>query len=54
VTKQYRTVEEYLLFSDLDCVSFVYDGTHIYTEKRALRALECGYNLVKSISIELE
>jgi len=41
-----QSLSELLSFADLDCTALAYDGTTVWATRRALRALETGYNVV--------
>ncbi|EAL62252.1 hypothetical protein DDB_G0290473 [Dictyostelium discoideum AX4] len=41
-----KTIEQQILFHDIDCISLCYDGDNVYLHERSLRALKTRTNLI--------
>lgn len=46
ILRKVKSIEELLIFFDLDCCRFCYDGKDVYTTKEGLRALKKNHNIV--------
>ena len=47
-----KSLDEYLLFCDLDCTALAFDGQQLYGSRRAYLALNSGYNIVPQEMLE--
>eukprot|EP01127_Copromyxa_protea_P018633 TRINITY_DN5907_c0_g1_i1.p1 TRINITY_DN5907_c0_g1~~TRINITY_DN5907_c0_g1_i1.p1 ORF type:complete len:969 (-),score=179.77 TRINITY_DN5907_c0_g1_i1:104-3010(-) len=53
VTSVFRSIEEFMIFPDLDCVSCVYDGSNVYATPRGIRALNYKTNFLEPNQISI-
>lgn len=47
-----KSLDEYMLFCDLDCTALAFDGQQLYGSRRAYLALNSGYNIVPQEMLE--
>ena len=52
ITVLNHSIDEYLMFVDLDCTALAFDGKNLYGSPRAYMALSSGYNIVPQAMLE--